>query len=276
MRGRRKLLHAALGGIALSTVKNAAAETPVTIALLHLAPRPGEVEHNKRLIQSAIGRISALGVKLIVTPELVVSGYGFRDIIGTEWVMRDQEALFDWAGGLARQAAAFLLLGTPEAAGQALFNSVVLFAPDGARIGHHRKINALRVGSESWSSSGDRATVLEIDGVGRAGLSICADLYSERLVNETASQGVDLLVSSAAWAPGLHGPDGEWERASVSARRPVLVCNRTGSDVLDFSSARSIAAVDGAVMASHDSPDSAVILIDWSPRSRQLSNWRAA
>ena len=246
------------------------------LALLHLASRPGEVGHNKRLVEEAIGRISAMGVKLIVTPELVVSGYGFRDIIGTEWIARDQKVLFAWAGGLARRASAFLLLGTPEAApsDHALFNSVILFAPDGSRLGRHRKINALRVGSESWSSPGDQATVVSIDGIGRVGLSICADMYSARLVNETASQGIDILISSAAWAPGLHGPDGEWERASLSTQRPVLVCNRTGGDVMDFSSARSIAAIDGTVMFSHASPDSAVILVDWDPPSRRLANWR--
>lgn len=176
MSGRRELFIVALGGIALSTVKNAAAETPVTIALLHLAPRPGDVGHNKRRVENAIGRLPAMGVKLIVTPELAVSGYGFRD------------------------ASSFLLLGTPEAADGALFNRVILFAPDGSRVGHHRKINVLRTGSESWSSPGDQATVLAIDGIGRVGLAICADMYSERLVNETASRGPDLLASSAAWA----------------------------------------------------------------------------
>ena len=249
-----------------------------TLALLHLAPRPGEVGHNKRMVESAIGCLSGAGAKLIVTPELVVSGYGFRDIIGTEWIARDQEALLAWAGELARQASAFLLLGTPEAASASdtLFNSMILFAPDGTRIGHHRKINVLKVGSESWSAPGDRATALALDGIGRVGLFVCADMHSKRLVDETASQGVDLLVSSAAWAPGLHGPDGEWERASLSTERPVLVCNRTGVDVLDFTAAQSVAAVGGAVASSHRSADPAIVLVDWNLSARRLTNWRIA
>ncbi len=278
MSNRRELLKAALGGIAFSTVRTAEATTSTTIALLHLAPRPGELGHNKRMIESAVLGASALGAKVVVTPELVVSGYGFRDLIGTDWVTREQATLFDWAGAIARKASAFLLLGTPEAApaGSALFNSMILFAPDGSRVGHHRKINVLKVGSESWSSPGDRASVLAIDGVGRVGLFVCADMYSQRLVNETVSQGVDLLVSSAAWAPGLHGPDGEWERASQVSGRPVLVCNRTGADVLDFREAQSVAAVGGSLVASHGSPESAIVLVDWNPSARQLTNWRVA
>lgn len=274
MTSRRKLLEVAAGGIAFSSVMTAEAKTSIAIALLHLAPRPGEIAGNKRMIEGALQRAAAMGAKVIVTPELAISGYGFRDLVGTEWVARDQAELFDWAARLARDASASLLLGTPEAADGALFNSVVLFAPDGARAGHHRKINALKVGSESWSSPGDRATVLNIDGIGRVGLAICADMYSERLVRETADQGIDLLVSSAAWAPGFHGPGGEWERASLSTRRPVLVCNRTGADVMDFSAAQSVAAVGGSLVASHSSPGSAIVLVDWDPSARRVTNWR--
>ncbi|CAN5876260.1 hypothetical protein BH11PSE3_BH11PSE3_27170 [soil metagenome] len=257
----------------------AKAETPITIALLHLASRPGEVEHNKRLIEEGVACAAAAGARLIVTPELAISGYGFRDLIGTEWIARDQAALFAWAAGLARQCPASLLLGTPEAppdSDGALFNSLILFAPDGVRMGHHRKINALKAGSESWSTAGDRATVLAIEGIGRVGLFICADMFSPRLVDQTAAQGVDLLVSGAAWAPGHHGPDGEWERASLTTQRPLLVCNRTGRDVLDFTAAQSVAAVDGTVQSSHATSDSAVVLVEWDAGARQLSNWRVA
>lgn len=37
-----------------------------------------------------------------------------------------------------------------------------------------------------------------------------------------------MLISSAAWAHGFHGPNGEWERCTQNAGLPLLVCNRTG------------------------------------------------
>ena len=249
------------------------ADASRTVALLHLAPRPGDIAHNKRLVQSAVRRVAAMGAAFVVSPELAVSGYGFRDAIGTDWIARDQPELFAWAGDIARQASVFLLLGTPEADGR-LFNSQILFAPDGTRMGHHRKIMVLKVGSESWSTAGDRSTVVTVEGIGRVGLFVCADMYSRRLVDETTAQGIDLLVSSAAWAPGEHGPNGEWERASLETGRPVLVCNRTGMDTLDFGEAQSVVAVGGAIASSHRSPDSAIVLLDWIPQMRQVSNWR--
>lgn len=275
-RHRRNLLQVFAGGVAFATVTKATAASSTTIALLHLAPRPGETELNKRALEQAMRQATAGGARLIVTPELAVSGYGFRDLMGTKWIARDQPTLFAWAGALARETTASLVLGTPEADldGTLLFNSMILFAPDGSVIGRHRKINALRVGSESWSTPGDRPTVLTVDGIGRIGFFVCADMYSPRLVEETAAQGVDLLLSAAAWAPGHHGPDGEWERASATTGRPVLVCNRTGRDVLDFDAAQSVAAIDGGIVFSHASPEPAIALVDWTPATRQLTNWR--
>jgi predicted amidohydrolase len=270
---RRNLLKAASGGLSLAIVSIAKAEQSTTVALLHLAPRPGAIEDNKRMVEDAVRRASAGGARFVVCPELVVSGYGFRDMIGTDWIASGQPALFAWAGELARQASAFLLLGTPEADGR-LFNSQILFAPDGSTVGRHRKIMVLKVGSESWSTAGDRSTVVAVGGIGRIGLFVCADMYSRRLVDETAAQGVDLLVSSAAWAPGHHGPNGEWERASLETGRPVLVCNRTGADALDFREAQSVAAVGGTIASFHRSPDSAIVLLDWNSRTHQVSNWR--
>jgi predicted amidohydrolase len=248
-----------------------------TVALLHLDPRPGNVAGNLRLIEAGVLSASRMGAKLIVAPELAVSGYGFRDLIGTDWIARDQAAHFAWAADLACRAEAGLVLGMPEASpdGDKLFNSLMLFASDGRCLGRHRKINVLRIGSESWSVPGDQATVVALEGIGRVGLFVCADMYSQRLVQDTAARDVDLLVSGAAWAPGEHGPAGEWEWASVAAGRPVLVCNRTGVDVLDFRAARSVVAVAGSVISSYASPVPAIILVDWIAEKHGLANWRA-
>ncbi|KAF0097998.1 MAG: putative carbon-nitrogen hydrolase [Rhodospirillaceae bacterium] len=275
-RHRRNLLQVFAGGVAFATVTPATATPTSKIALLHLAPLPGEIAANRTALEQAVRRAAAHGARLIVSPELAVSGYGFRDLVGTDWIASGQSALFAWAGALARETNASLVLGTPEAAVEngALFNSMVLFAQGGTLVGRHRKINALRVGSESWSTPGDRPTVLTIDGIGRVGFFVCADMYSTRLVEETAANGVDLLLSAAAWAPGHHGPDGEWERASAVTGRPVLVCNRTGKDVLDFEAARSVTAVDGRIAFSHASPEPGIVLVDWTADTRRLSNWR--
>ena len=244
-----------------------------TLALLHLAPRPGDLDGNRRQIETFAGAAARAGARLIVTPELALSGYGFAERIGTDWIAEGQAERLAWAADLAQRCGAFLLLGTPEA-DRVLYNGLLLFAPDGARLGGHRKVNALRVGSEAWSTPGDSITVLVADGIGRLGLAICADLFSPRFVAETAAPGIDLVVSAAAWAPGLHGPAGEWERASADTGRPVVVCNRTGLDSMDFTGSRSVAAVGGAIAFAYGGAAPATLLVDW--RDGALANWRVA
>lgn len=220
-------------------------------------------------------RAASLGARLIVTPELCLSGYGFRDVIGTTWIAEQQAAHIDWAARLTQRTdGASLALGQPEADGNLFFNSLTVFGPSGSVAGRHRKIAVLRVGSESWSSPGDRPTVIVIPGIGRVGLFICADMYSKRLVEMTASLDCDLLLSSAAWAPGEHGPSGEWEWASLATQKPVLVCNRTGQDVLDFSGSRSVAAIGGTIAFAHAHEANSIVLVDWTAAARGLSNWR--
>ncbi len=137
---------------------------PRTIALLHLAPEPGGIERNMHALDTAVRAAARQGAALVVTPELAVSGYGFRDRVGTDWIERDQAAMLRRISGVAREAGIFLVLGTPLAEGGSLFNGMAVFAPDGREIGRHRKINVLRVGAESWSMPGGRATMVPLEG----------------------------------------------------------------------------------------------------------------
>jgi predicted amidohydrolase len=93
---------------------------------------------------------------------------------------------------------------------------------------------------------------------------ICADAYTSEIAKNLLNQGAQLLVSSAAWAPGLHGPNGEWERCTGDTGLPLLVCNRTGPDkTLDFRQAESVVAKDGKRLLSLSSARSAVFAIEW-------------
>jgi predicted amidohydrolase len=86
------------------------------------------------------------------------------------------------------------------------------------------------------------------------------------------AQGAQLLVSAAAWAPGLHGPNGEWERCTEETGLPLLVCNRTGPDrTLDFTRAESVIVKDGKRLLSFSSERSAIVVIDWNLQTQNLA-----
>lgn len=247
------------------------------IAMLHLAPRPGELDHNRRLVEVAIDLAVAAGADWIITPELVVCGYSFAEQIGTGWITSQPDP---WRAGLYRKTAELgvtLFLSHPEreAGSNQLFNTVFVLA-SGTSVGRHRKINALRKGSEAWSSPGTDAIPIAVPGETKVGLLICGDAFSPGIAASLADQGAQILVSSAAWAPGFHGPDGEWERCSSATGLPLLVCNRTGIDrTLDFRDAESVVVQNGRRLLSFRSAQSTVVLVDWDQQEQTFAaGWR--
>ena len=81
-----------------------------------------------------------------------------------------------------------------------------------------------------------------------------------------------MLVSSAAWGPGVHGPNGEWERCTKDTGLPLFVCNRTGADrTLDFRKAETVVAQKGQRLLSLCSERSAIFLIDWDLKAGTLA-----
>jgi omega-amidase len=247
------------------------------IAFLHLAPAPGDLAANRRAIEAGIIRAARQGAKWILTPELAVCGYTFADTIGTSWIQSQPDP---WVAGLCRQIARLrvtLFLSHPERDHNTdrLYNSLLVITPDGQLIASHRKINTLKVGSESWSSAGDQAKPIVVAPFGPVGLLICADAFSPSIAQQLKAQGARVLVSSAAWAPGLHGPNGEWERCTKDTGLALLVCNRTGPDRrLNFTKAESVVAKEGRKLLSLQADQAALFLIEWDLAAQTLASTR--
>src|SRR5690349_1914206 len=255
---RRQFLEVSMSALTVALLPpavQAACIEPATlrIALLYLAPVPGDLLHNRKLVEDAVTTAAALGAEWIVLPELIICGYSFVETLGTEWILPQPDA---WMKGFCEFVATLqvtVFLSHPERDPQSnkMYNTVFVIAPDGTILGKHRKINALRVGSESWSTPGEEAVPISVPPFKSVGILICADAYTLGICTGLQAQGAQLLVSAAAWAPGIHGPNGEWERCTQETRVPLLVCNRTGVDrTLDFTGAESVIVKDGKRLLS--------------------------
>lgn len=235
------------------------------IALLHLAPCPNDLQYNRRLVDRAVTTAAAYGATWILTPELCICGYDFTAYLGTEWIVPPPDP---WMAALCQRAAHLgvtVFLAHPERDAQSgkCYNTLFVIAADGRIVGKHRKIHTLS-GAEGWSSPGDVVTPIYVPPVGNVGLLICADAYTPTIATNLKAQGAQMLVSAAAWGPGLHGPEGEWERCSRDTGLPLLVCNRTGIDrTLRFTGAESIVVKDGQRLGSFTSERSVIFLIEW-------------
>jgi len=244
------------------------------IALLHLAPRSGALVYNRQLVERAVTTAAGLGAQWILTPELCICGYTFADQIGTAWILPQPDSWMQEFCRLVARLNVTVFLSHPEREPQTakLHNAVFVIGANGAILGKHRKINTLPVGSEAWASPGEKVAPILIPPVGRIGVLICADAYSPGIARSLHVQGAQLLVSSAAWARGLHGPNGEWERCTRDTGLSLLVCNRTGPDLtLNFTEADSVVVKDGQRLLSLHAPRSAIFIIEWDLKIQDLA-----
>jgi len=161
------------------------ADIRLRIAFLHLAPIPGALAKNRHLIAHAITKAACLGAAWIITPELAVGGYTFADTLGTDWIAPQPDPWMEKVRLFAARKRVAIFLSHPERDPQSgrLYNTVFAIAPDGRLAGSHRKINALRVGSEAWSTPGTETTVFPMEPLGNVGMLICADAFSPGIAN---------------------------------------------------------------------------------------------
>ena len=241
------------------------------IALLHLAPRVGDLEYNRQLVETALTTAAGFGAAWIVTPELWLCGYQFSPCIGTAWIASQPDA---WMRRLCQMAArlrvtVFLSYPEQDRYTAKLYNTVFVIAANGTIVGTHRKIHIVPI-AEGWSSPGDRVVPVRVDGV-NVGILICADAYTPPLARRLQAQGAQLLVSSAAWGPWPHGPNGAWEQRTRETGLPLFVCNRTGEDqTLSFMDAESVVIKDGQRLVSFQASRSAIVLVDWALATQEL------
>lgn len=274
---RRTLLEYGLTASLLSAMPsagltNSARASTLHIALLHLAPKAGDIESNWARLEKALAIAVEQGAQWVITPELYISGYSFSDIVGTDWIQSQPDDRLRSFQKLVASFGVTVFLGLPErdAQSNALHNTLLVIGGDGSILGRHRKIRTLSVGSEAWSTPGELATVLTIPPFDKVGLMICSDAYAPWIAQELKAKGAQIMISAANWAPGLYGPSGEWERSTTDTGLPLIVCNRTGvGRSLDFTESESAVVKNGNKLFSMTSAEPAVFMLDWQMDAAQ-------
>jgi 5-aminopentanamidase len=233
------------------------------VALLHLAPELGAVDSNRALIESGTRVAAELGADWVVSGELVVPGYRFEGLIGTDWIDEQPDLWMRRLAQLSANVGVVNFISHPErdASNGQLFNSLFVIGRDGRILGRHRKLYPTP-GSEGWSGAGEPGCPVPVDGL-NVGLLICADAYTPVPAVSLRDAGAQLLVSAAAWWPGEWGPNGEWEARTLDTGLPMIVCNRTGRDNESHMVDAESAIVDrGVKLLTLRSPDSTVFVVE--------------
>ena len=96
---------------------------------------------------------------------------------------------------IARDVGAWLIPGSVCELGTngEVFNTAVVFSPDGSLAGSYRKIFPWR--PYEWSTPGDRMVTVDLPQIGRIGLSICYDAWFPEVGRHLAWMGAELIVN---------------------------------------------------------------------------------
>jgi len=165
------------------------------IAVAQVNPVVGDVEANvTHMLEICRRAHDALRADLVIFPELALCGYPPEDLLLHRGFARDvAEALERLAGSLDGMS---VLVGYPEYADDALYNSVILLRPEEAPV-IYRKQNLPNYGvfdEKRYFTPGPGPCVVEVEGV-KLGITICEDLWGADVGRDTAAAGAEVLLS---------------------------------------------------------------------------------
>jgi NAD+ synthetase len=164
------------------------------LAVAQINMTVGDFAGNADKIRRAVDAARAAGARLVIAPEMALSGYPAEDL----WLRDD---FCDQCTAELVKLASYCLdvavvVGYPHREGRTRYNAAAVLR--GGRIEHvyfKQKLPNYRVFDEKrYFEVGDRACVFEVEGR-KVGLTICEDLWFPEPAAKARAAGAELLVS---------------------------------------------------------------------------------
>jgi omega-amidase len=204
------------------------------VALIQFQIQLADPEANRAIVASRVAEAAAVGVNLVLLPELWSTGYclsrlkdGLAEPPGGETER--------FLGALAREHGLFLASSIAVQEGEGVFNRHLLFSPEGALLAQYDKVHLVPMLDEpTWLAAGEKLVIAPLAGAEGpivAGLGVCYDLRFPEFWRAMAVSGAGIMLLPAEWP----SPRAAHWRALAIARAIengafVLACNSCGSD----------------------------------------------
>ena len=168
----------------------------------------GDVPANIATINRLAAQAAEDGVKLLVLPELGITGYGQPDKVAAS-AEPIPGPISEQLSAIAREHHLAIAAGIAEKDEQTglLHNTMLLLDENGGEILRYRKVHLWDT-EKSWATPGTGFPVAPLQDT-QIGMIICYDSRFPEAVRSLAKNGAQLALSCAAW----FGPDEEWELA---------------------------------------------------------------
>jgi NAD+ synthase (glutamine-hydrolysing) len=247
----------------------------VRIALAQINPTVGDLAGNRRLVEESAAKAAAAGARLVVFPELALTGYPPMDLLERRGFVDDQLRELDVLAAASQRIAIAVgaVLPVERRGGKSLANAAVLLA-GGRRVAAQAKtlLPTYDVFDENrYFVPAEKRSAVALDGV-PLGLSVCEDGWVEPLryevdpTGDLALQGAQLVtnLSASPWHVGKPAERRALFRALARRHRvPIVFVNQVGgNDELIFDGGSFYVDAAGEIRASLPLFEPALEVID--------------
>lgn len=222
------------------------------IAALQMHAIAGDGEANIERIAAAAADAAGGGAKLLIVPELAVTGYGAGEAAFTRLASPATGDVAERLSAIARDNGLAIVAGFAEREGSAIYNSA-LFTDGLGTNAVYRKSHLYGDYERNVFKPGVPASVMvELGGI-RLGMLICYDVEFPENVRRLALAGADLVVVPTALPKGASGSFIAGHMIQVRAfENQVFVAyiDHCGADDrFTYAGLSRIAAPDGKLLA---------------------------
>jgi NAD+ synthase/NAD+ synthase (glutamine-hydrolysing) len=236
------------------------------IAVAQINTTVGDFEGNAEKIRNAVDAARAAGAKLVVTPEMSLSGYPAEDLwMRDDFCDRCLAAVVKLASHCPDVA---IIVGYPHREGRTRYNAAaVLRGGRMERFYCKQKLPNYKVFDEKrYFEVGNTPCVFELDGR-KVGLTICEDLWFPEPAAQALKAGAELLVSINA-SPFHRAQQAErYQRMGARVKEtklPLLYVHGVGGqDEIVFDGASFALSGDGMLGYQGETFRETIDIVEW-------------
>jgi NAD+ synthase (glutamine-hydrolysing) len=240
------------------------------IALAQINPTVGDIRGNTERVIHAVRAAEDQGAGIILTPELVLTGYPPEDLVHKRHFVDDNLIALEQVAGVCGH---FTLIGFVDRVGESLYNAVALCGNNRVlQIYHKRRLPNYGVFDERrYFSAGEEIGLTELGGTMIA-TTICEDIWVPELAQEAAAAGAQLLLNVSA-SP-FHAEKGAEREEMLRARARdnnmwLAYCNLVGGqDELVFDGRSVVISSSGDVIARGAAFEEDLVIADFTPGAK--------
>ncbi|MFE3017784.1 carbon-nitrogen hydrolase family protein [Streptomyces sp. NPDC059256] len=221
------------------------------LASAQFTPVPGDVAGNLETIRGLIVQAAGEGARLVVLPELAVTGYALELIARDpgSWLTEDDPRLDPIREACRATSTAVVVNAVVRTAGELPGITSLVIGPDGALLARYDKRH-LHGEEHELFAPGVADGRFTLDGV-RFAMAVCYDNRFPEIAERAGADGCRVYVASSVLEEGNDSFETVYPVRARTNGLFVVLANQTGpSDIGDCPGLSSIWGPDGTLLAT--------------------------